>query len=443
MTSVLSRRRGQPSSGRIYFLSFTADGADGICRTQAVVANELVERHEVEIISLYKRRNELTYPLDERIRVVDLYDARPVGPKGKPYGGRVRAKDHPERGRIKAWLDSRQSLSAPRADDPSVSLFSDLLIRSKLRSLPPGVLVSTRPSLHAAAAKYAPRHLALVGWEHMHLEAREMQPRMMDRLLQTVPRLDGLVTLTEGDRRAWAERLTDSDLVLEAIPNAVPWEVGTASSLDQKVIVSGGRFVERKGFQRLVQAYAPVARKHPDWQLHLWGRGPEEDSVAEEIRRQGVEQQVIMKGHSDEFDKVLGEATIFANGALYEGFGMVMTEALSKGVPLVAFDVPIGPQEIVQDGVNGRLVADGDMQGFADALLQLIEDEALRRRMGADAQVTAREYGIDAIGRRWDDLIDRVVTDRLATGRTASGRNPADRVPDRGPTDQDVRDRTD
>jgi len=117
----------------------------------------------------------------------------------------------------------------------------------------------------------------------------------------------------------------------------------------------------------------------------------------------------------------------------------VMTEALSKGVPLVAFDVPIGPQEIVQDGVNGRLVPDGDMQGFADALLQLIEDDALRRQMGADAQVTAREYGIDAIGQRWDDLIDRVVTDRLATGRTVNDRDPADRRP----TDQNVRDRAD
>lgn len=414
MATLLPRRRRLPTSERIYFLSFTADGADGICRTVSIVANELVKRHDVEIISLYKRRKDLAYPVDERVRVVDLYDARPIGPRGRPYGGRVRAKDHPERGRIKAWLDERQSRSAPRADDPSVSLLSDLLIWKKLRTLPPGVLVSTRPSLHAAAVKYAPRHVALVGWEHMHLEAREMQPRMMQRLLLTAPRLDGLVTLTTGDRQAWADRLGDTDVVLQAIPNAVPWEVTDASPLDQKVIVSGGRFVERKGFPRLVQAYAPVARKHPDWQLHLYGRGEQEEEIAAEISRQGVEQQVIMKGQSDEFDKVLGEATIFANGALYEGFGMVMTEALSKGVPLVAFDVPIGPQEIVEDGINGRLIPDGDMSGFANALLELIEDEGLRRRMGANAQETARKYEIDAIGRSWDDVIDRVVARRAS-----------------------------
>ena len=420
MASLLPRRGRLPTAERIYFLSFTADGADGICRTVATVANELVKRHDVEIISLYKRRKNLAYPVDERVRVVDLYDARPIGPRGRPYGGRVRAKDHPERGRIKAWLDKRQSRSAPLAD-PTVSLLTDVLIRRKLRSLPPGVLVSTRPSLHAAAVKYAPRHVAVVGWEHMHLEAREMYPRMMQRLRLTVPRLDGLVTLTKGDSRAWAERLDDVDVVLQAIPNAVPWEVTEASPLDQKVVVSGGRFVERKGFPRLVQAYAPVARKHPDWQLHLYGRGEQEDEVAAEIRRQGVEHQVIMKGHSDEFDKVLGEATIFANGALYEGFGMVMTEALSKGVPLVAFDVPIGPREIVEDGVNGRLIPDGDMSGFADALLELIEDENLRRRLGANAQETARKYEIEAIGRSWDDLLDRVVARRSS----ASPRGPA------------------
>jgi glycosyltransferase involved in cell wall biosynthesis len=413
MGTVPRLRRGRsPSSERIYFLSFTADGADGICRTVSTVANELVQRHDVEIISLYKRRHNLTYPVDDRVRVVDLYDARPVRPNGKPYGGRVRAKDHPERGRIKAWLDARRSIAAPNANDPSVSLLSDLLIRRRLRSLRPGVLVSTRPSLHAAALKYAPRRLAVVGWEHMHLDARANFPQMMRRLLRTVPRLDGLVTLTEGDRRAWKDRLGDADVILEAIPNAVPWAVAEASSLDQKVVVSAGRFVERKGFVRLVQAYEPVARRHPDWQLHLYGRGEQEEQVAKEIRRLGVEQQVIMKGQSDEFDKVLGEAAIFANGAHYEGFGMVMTEALSKGVPLVGFDVPIGPREIVQDGVNGRLIPDGDLDGFAKALLQLIEDEDLRRQMGVNAQATARSYEIGAIGRRWDDLIDRVVARR-------------------------------
>ncbi len=411
----LPRRRRLPTSERIYFLSFTADGADGICRTVSTVANELVKRHDVEIISLYKRRRNLAYPVDERVRVVDLYDARPIGPRGRPYSGRVRAKDHPERSRIAAWLDNRPSRSAPRADDPSVSLLTDLLIWRKLRTLQPGVLVSTRPSLHAAAAKYAPRHLAVVGWEHMHLEAREMLPRMMRRLLLTAPQLDGLVTLTKGDRQSWADRLGDTDVVLEAIPNAVPWEVTDASPLDQKVIVSGGRLVERKGFPRLIQAYSPVARKHPDWQLHIYGRGEQEEEIAAEIRRQGVEQQVIMKGQSDEFDKVLSEATIFANGALYEGFGMVMTEALSKGVPLVAFDVPIGPKEIVEDGINGRLIPDGDMSGFSNALLELIEDEDLRRRLGANAQETARKYEIDAIGKNWDDVIDRVVARRVSS----------------------------
>lgn len=398
-----------PAADRLYFLLFSADGADGITRTVFSLANKLVETRPVEIISLYRRRKRLFFPLDKRIPVSNLEDARPLGPKGNPGGGRVRARDVPQdRGRWRAMLDRRPSRLTPASAAPDMSLLTDLLLRRKLRALEPGVLVSTRPSLHAAAAKYSPRGMITIGQDHLNFPTRAEMPGVMKVVQDSARRMDSLVVLTQGDLRDYRDALGDADTVVEAIPNAVPWDVQEAAPLDNKIAVAAGRFVERKGFPRLIEAFEPVAHAHPDWQLHIYGKGEQQEAIETEIIKRELGDQVILKGHTPEFADRLAEASMFVSGSYAEGFPMVIVEAMSHGVPVVSFDIPRGPADIIDDGTNGRLLPDDDMAGFSAAMSQLIEDDELRRRMGANAHETARQYEIDAIASRWESLFTQL-----------------------------------
>jgi glycosyltransferase involved in cell wall biosynthesis len=404
-----------PTVEHLSFLVFSIDGGDGICRAVVSLANKLVEDHHVEIISFRRRRREPVFMIDERVTVSYLEDARPIGRRGRPIDGRVRAGEVPHhRGRIRAFLDRRQSRLAPKEAAPDISLLSDLLLRRKLRSLSPGVLISTRPSFHAAAARYAPPHVITVAQEHMSLASRQSQPATMRVVHDSVRRMDALVTLTDGDRDDYETALTEAETIVEAIPNAVPWTVNGVSAAEsrRKVVVSAGRLEKVKGFPRLIRAYEPIVDTHPDWQLHIYGRGRESDELERLIAERDLGDHVILKGHTDRFEDVLSEVAVCACASHNEGFGMVLLEAMSKGVPVVSFDVPRGPAKLVADGESGRLVSNGDQAAYTKALLELIENDDVRARMGTAAFEAAQAYEIDAVAGRWDALVDRLLRQR-------------------------------
>jgi len=121
---------------------------------------------------------------------------------------------------------------------------------------------------------------------------------------------------------------------------------------------------------------------------------------------------VFLMGATRDMGAELAKASIYALSSRYEGFGMVILEAMSKGVPVVSFDCPRGPGEIIHQGEDGLLVANGDTGAFAAALLELIEDAPRRREMGEAAVRTAETYALETIGARWDELIGELQATR-------------------------------
>jgi glycosyltransferase involved in cell wall biosynthesis len=194
---------------------------------------------------------------------------------------------------------------------------------------------------------------------------------------------------------------------VEVIRNALPWPVpDRAADLDSKVVVAAGRLEKEKGFDRLLDAFAPVARDHPDWRLHLHGEGKREPHLRTRVRLLGLDEQVLLPGHTEEFESVLADASVFAMTSRAEGFPMVLIEAMSAGVPLVAMDCPRGPGEIVDDGKNGFLVADGDVAGFSESLRTLVEQDDVRERCGRQAQQDAHRYDPDTVTADWLALLE-------------------------------------
>src|SRR5439155_9230511 len=192
---------------------------------------------------------------------------------------------------------------------------------------------------------------------------------------------------------------------VEQIPNAVPALGGGLASPDNKVIVAAGRLTPQKGFDLLIPAFAEVVREHPDWQLRIPGAGPQRPELRRLIAEHELYSNVFLMGPTPELGRALARGSIFVLSSRFEGFGMVIVEAMSKGLAVVSFDCPRGPSEIISDGVDGVLVPELDVTALGGAISELAGDPARRAALGAAAVETARRYGREAIGARWDSLL--------------------------------------
>jgi glycosyltransferase involved in cell wall biosynthesis len=188
------------------------------------------------------------------------------------------------------------------------------------------------------------------------------------------------------------------------IPNTVHDVSGPAADLDSRTILAAGRLVRQKGYDMLIDAFAPVHAAHPDWRLKICGGGELKDVLAAQVAERGLEGSVELAGPCADLPGEMERSSIYALSSRFEGFPLVLLEAMGKGMAVVAFDCPTGPRDIIEDRVNGVLVPPKDVDAFAAGLRAMIEDEELRRRCGPAAAETAEQYTIDAIGPRWEAL---------------------------------------
>ena len=386
-----------PVPRTIYVLMFDAFGRGGVARSTLALANQLAERHRVEVITLYRRREEPRFAIDPRVRLTVLRDAR-------THEGLLWTRLHRVPSRLR-----------PEPVERHMSLLTDLLLRRKLGKLRPGILITTRPSLHLAASRFAPDHVLLVGQDHTPFDVRFANTRQVDVLRASVPALDAYTVLTDADARSYRRELPDCAERISRMRNMLPWPVADAPApLENKIVVAAGRLAKEKGFRRLVRAFSPVAQAHPDWTLRIYGEGGERADLEQLVATLGLQGRVELPGHTSDLRAALAEASVFALSSHFEGFGMALVEAMSLGVPGVSFRCPQGPGEIIEHGHNGMLVEDGDLAAFSTTLNRLVEDPSLRRRLGDNAWRDARTYAPETVVSDWEDLFDRIVLRRSA-----------------------------
>jgi glycosyltransferase involved in cell wall biosynthesis len=241
----------------------------------------------------------------------------------------------------------------------------------------------------------------------MHLGAHK--PGLKAAMPRGYKKLDAFVVLTEGARADYDEHL-NGNVKLAVIPNSAR-DLGDPPNLDAKRVLSAGRLTRQKGFDWLIRAWAQVEPKHPDWELKICGEGKWRERLEEAIAEHGLE-NVQLPGNCDDMATEMSNASIFALSSRFEGFPLILAEAMNKGMAPVAFDCPTGPSEMIDDGENGLIVPLGDIDAFAAALLRMIEDDELRRRCGPRAAQTGRNFRMDAIGPMWDELFREVHTAR-------------------------------
>lgn len=360
-----------------------------MARTVVNLCNHLAPSHDVELVSLFRSRHTPRFAHHPELEVTVLHPT-PRRPS-----------------RLRGRISARPSRLQPAPGEPRMNRLTDLLLRRHLATVGDGVIVSTRPSLHLAALQLASRGAAVVvGQDHGHFDARYENSRLAAVLDWAVPRLDALAVLTEADATDYRARYPDAADRIRHLPNALPWPIPEVPApLDVKVVVTAGRLDVNKGHARMIRAFAPVAERHPEWQLHIYGAGSEDRAIEGLIDELGLVGRVRLMGYTLDLRGVLSQASVYALASYSESFSMSLIEAMSVGLPPVAMDCPRGPREIVDDGVNGFLVPDDDGEAFTAALLRLVEDEALRRSLGARAHRDSQRWSMSAVGRAWERLL--------------------------------------
>ena len=215
---------------------------------------------------------------------------------------------------------------------------------------------------------------------------------------KALKKADRVVALTHGDAEQWKQVNPNVSI----IPNIVTMnDTGVYSDCKAKRVIFVGRLDPQKGYQYLDAIWRIVEKRHPDWRLDIYGEGadlPENKNIIPQGRQVYPHAQTI-----DVLDKYKGSSVLVLT-SVYEPFGLVMPEAMSCGIPVVAFDCPYGPSEIITDGKDGFLIDCYNVEAFADKLCLLMENETLRKQMGQNAIQSSQRFTKDKIIPQWDSL---------------------------------------
>ncbi len=220
----------------------------------------------------------------------------------------------------------------------------------------------------------------------------------------SVKKVKCVVALTQGDALEW-QKINRNVVV---IPNVVHLNLtGRTSSLVEKKVVFVGRYAVQKDIGSLLQIWQIIHLRHPDWRLDIYGGyGPEIDKWFDII---GTQQANVFAHHSvSDLSDIFMHSSMLLLTSLYEPFGLVIPEAMSFGLPVVAFDCPYGPSDIITDGVDGFLIKNRSINEFAEKVCLLMEDAELRKRMGKAGIISSQRYSADIIMPLWQSLFEQL-----------------------------------
>lgn len=218
-------------------------------------------------------------------------------------------------------------------------------------------------------------------------------------------RFDRFIVLTEEDKGYWGNMQN-----ISVIPNAAK-PMPVKSDCDKKRVIAVGRLDYQKGFDRLIEVWDFV-KKSPlseGWQLDIFGQGEWQDKLCNMIESKRLTDSANINAPTDNIAQEYATSSILVMTSNYEGFPMVMIEAMSAGLPVVTFDYKCGPADIIQSGVNGIIVPDGENETFAKVLLNLMSDDKLRKQMGREATKVTTTYSEAEIMKKWMALFEEVI----------------------------------
>ncbi|SHI12070.1 Glycosyltransferase involved in cell wall bisynthesis [Clostridium collagenovorans DSM 3089] len=241
----------------------------------------------------------------------------------------------------------------------------------------------------------------IIGCEHGQYYSTSKKTRILRRIVYK--KLDNLVVLTDRDKEIY-EKFCKSVIT---IPNPLVFETDEKSTLMEKRIINVGRLTEEKGVHYLLEAFAKVSNKFPEWTLTFVGNGNYKENLIERAKELEVNGKVEILPFTTEIKDLYLKSSIYAMASETEAFPMTLLEAMELGVPCICFDCRTGPREIVTDGEDGYIIDMYNLEKFSERLENLMENDTIRYEFGINAKKNINRYSKENILEKWKKLLEQ------------------------------------
>lgn len=359
----------------------------GIEKQTIALANELCNNYDVQIISTYNMLKEPAYKVDDKIEIKYLIE------------------DKPNREEMKAAIKSKNIVQMIKQAIKAIKILylkKHLMIK-EVRNLACDYVLSTRIEFAEMLSNYAPKNVVTLTQEHLHDDS----DRYVTRAKKAFKGLDYLLVLCDGSRENFSRWLEDNKKIkIVQIPNILSDIPKESAPLCGNRLISVGRLHPVKNFESLIEVFALVQKKLPDAQLTIVGGGDEYEPLCRQVKALGLENSVNITGmvSAEEVKTYMLSSDIYVMTSHTECFPMVLLEASSVGLPLISFDVPVGPRSIINDGENGHLIHYPDKKQMAEKIIHLLKNREYLEKLGSNAKKASSMYLAANIMEKWHEI---------------------------------------
>jgi glycosyltransferase involved in cell wall biosynthesis len=378
----------------IFIVANNIEEIGGVQRIVHVYASMFSEAgHNVELIGVRHADQPHTYVTDPPYRMTVAYEGE-FQPTPRPEELARRGKE----GRAARAAMAKREAALERLNE-------------RFASVDDGILIVTQVWAMQWVAHTRHDHLHLIVQSHEVYEASQGRTpgsagvMRHKRIMKLYPDADLFLLLTQADADKFERDGLNNVGVMQ---NPLPFFPEEPAPLTAKTVINVGRYAREKDQARLIEAFALVHTRHPDWTLRLVGDGPTEPVLREKVRELHLEDVVDVAGPTNAVVDALKGASIFALSSDNEGLPVVLAEAMACGVPCVSFDCSPGVRELITDGEDGLIVPHQDVAALAEGICRLIEDEPLRRTLAGRARDSVRRLSPDRVLEQWHELFEYV-----------------------------------
>lgn len=362
-------------------------GYGGIESATINTANALMDRYDVEVFSFYKLRNSQANKLNKGIKVKYLYDGEPNRERFKKM-----LREHRYFRALKEGIKALTILVKKRV------LVINCIIKNDSK-----YIVSTRCDFSILLSRYGSSNYVKIAQEHHHHNNNKKYINILKKRYYNIDYLCALTKTLQEDYKRFLKNNHHTKVIL--LPNMLYKVPDVKSNLDNKNIITIGRLEPGKRNEDIIRAFSKLEDK--EWKLYIIGDGIEYDNLNRLVNNLKLENSVILTGHKNknEIEKYMLKSSLFLMASLTEGLPMVLLEAMSYGVPCIAYETASGVCDIIKTNKNGYVIKNRNEKEFIAKINEVTSNKKLRKSLGENAQKTAYEFSKDEIIKIWYKIL--------------------------------------